>query len=313
MEIAPLNNEVAESDDVGAAYWINTEDKVRLRVGMWCDERAVNGTILFFTGRAEFIEKYGRTLPSFLEQGFAIFSIDWRGQGLSDRVASDAHLGHVLHFSDYQKNVVAMIEAARSLNLPKPWFLFGHSMGGNIGLRSLIDGIPVVASAFTAPMWSIAVPSFLESLAKPLSRLAVMAGLGEMYTKSQKGNSYALYRSFESNSITNDRPMYEYFIRQATLFPEAHIGAPSMRWLYEGLTECDRLSSLRSPEVPCSAFVGKDDATVGRRSIEDRMSSWRDGAFTIVNDAKHDLLCDRPNISKVVIQDICAVFRQYVP
>ncbi len=311
MEQAPLNNEVADSDEVGTAYWINTEDKVRVRVAVWNDERAINGTILFFTGRAEFIEKYGRTLPSFLEQGFAACLIDWRGQGLSDRTASDVRLGHVNHFSEYQSDVAAMIQAVRLLNLPRPWYLFGHSMGANIGLRSLIDGIPVVASAFTAPMWNIVVPSFLQHLAKPLSRLAVIAGQGEMYTKSQKGKSYALHRSFEDNSITTDREMYEYFIRQAESFPKAHIGAPSMRWLHEGLAECDRLSNMPSPDVPCSAFVGIDDVTVGRKEIENRMSRWRNGSLTIVKDAKHDLLCETPHISQTVINDICTFFRHY--
>lgn len=311
MKPAPLNNEVAESDEVGAAHWIISEDKVRLRVGVWQDQRAINGTIFFFTGRSEFIEKYGRTLPAFLEQGFATFLIDWRGQGLSDRVASDIDIGHVNNFSDYQKDVFAMLQAARLLNLPKPWYLFGHSMGANIGLRSLIDGIPVVASAFTAPMWSIEVPSVLQHFAKPLSRLAVIAGRGEMYTKAQKGNSYALHRSFENNSITSNRDMYDYFIRLATLFPDAHVGAPSIRWLYEALAECDRLFTIPSPEVPCTVFIGQDDVTVGKKEIENRMVNWRNGSLTIVKHAKHDLLCEAPNISQMVIKDVCAFFRRY--
>ena len=311
MERAPLNSEVAESDEVGAAYWINTDDNVRLRLGVWQDQRAIEGTILFFPGRTEFIEKYGRTLPIFLEQGFATCLIDWRGQGLSDRVASDIRLGHVNRFSDYQKDVAAMIQAATSLDLPKPWYLFGNSMGANIGLRSLADGIPVVASAFTAPMWNIVVPPFLQPLAKPLSRLAVLAGQGEMYTKSQKGASYALHRSFEDNAITSDRAMYEYFVRQATAFPEAHIGAPSMRWLYEALAECDRLSIMPSPDVPCSAFVGEDDLTVGRKEIENRMSRWRNGSLTLVKSAKHDLLCEVPHISQEVIQSVCTFFKRH--
>lgn len=311
MERAPLNNEVAESNEVGAAYWINTDDNVRLRLGVWQDQRAIQGTILFFPGRTEFIEKYGRTLPIFLEQGFATLLIDWRGQGLSDRVASDSRLGHVHRFSDYQKDVAAMIQAARSLDLPKPWYLFGHSMGANIGLRSLTDGLPVNAVAFTAPMWRIVVPIFLQHLVKPLSRLAVLAGQGEMYTKSQKGASYALHRSFEDNSITGDRDMYEYFVRQATSFPEAHIGAPSMRWLYEALAECDRLSIMPSPDVPCMVFLGQDDATVGRKEIEKRMSGWRNAGFTMMKDAKHDLLCEVPIIRQKVVRDICALFKGY--
>ncbi|MEO0498857.1 MAG: alpha/beta fold hydrolase, partial [Pseudomonadota bacterium] len=66
---------------------------------------------------------------SFQNVGYDAFALDWRGQGLSDRLTDDRMLGHVGRYADYQKDVAAFLEAAQDLDPPKPWFLFGHSLG----------------------------------------------------------------------------------------------------------------------------------------------------------------------------------------
>ena len=37
----------------------------------------------------------------------------------------------------------------------RPLHLLAHSMGGCIGLRAVIEGMPVAACVFTGPMWGI--------------------------------------------------------------------------------------------------------------------------------------------------------------
>lgn len=73
--------------------------------------------------------------------------------------------GHVLHFDDYQHDVAAMVDAARELDLPKPWFVLGHSMGGGIALKSVMDGLPVAGASFSAPMWGIQISAALRPIA----------------------------------------------------------------------------------------------------------------------------------------------------
>ena len=142
MQTAPLNCEIAEAPKAGTAYWIQTDVSVRLRVGLWPGRNAQKGTILVFPGRTEYIEKYGRTVTAFAESGFTTFVMDWRGQGLADRIAKDPMLGHVVQFSDYRKDVAAMTAAAKDLDLPKPWHLVGHSLGACIGVSDLAECLP---------------------------------------------------------------------------------------------------------------------------------------------------------------------------
>ena len=43
------------------------------------------GTVLLLHGRTEFIEKYYPVIEKLLQRGFAVATLDWRGQGLSER------------------------------------------------------------------------------------------------------------------------------------------------------------------------------------------------------------------------------------
>ena len=118
MKNAPLFSDIADGPDDGQAWWLTADDGVRIRVAAWARE-APRGTVLLFPGRTEYIEKYGRTARDLAENGYATLAIDWRGQGLAERLVDDAMAGHVLHFSDYQRDVAAMVEAAETLDLPK--------------------------------------------------------------------------------------------------------------------------------------------------------------------------------------------------
>ena len=308
MQAAPLNHEIAEAPKAGTAYWIQTDDLVRLRVGLWAGGNAQKGTILVFPGRTEYIEKYGRTVTALAESGFTTFVLDWRGQGLADRIAKDPMLGHVVRFSDYRKDVAAMIAAAENLRLPKPWHLIGHSLGACIGLRALAEGLPVSSCAFTGPMWNINLPILKRFAAWPASWIAQALGQGQVYAPGTESRSYVLTTAFEDNRLTNDPEMYRYFLKQASTLTDHQIGGPSMTWLYQTLKETKRLSKLPSPDIPCITFCGKQDEVVDIPTIQERMKHWSAGKLEIIETAKHDLFSEVPAIRKTVISDICELF-----
>ncbi|MDA8587187.1 alpha/beta hydrolase [Rhodobacteraceae bacterium] len=130
MESAPFHNDLAEGPDNVEAFWRRASDGVRLRVVHW-PAGSSRGTILLFSGRTEYAEKYGQIASELTESGYSVVTIDWRGQGLSDRVAEDIRLGHVGSFDDYQLDVAEVVGAARDLGCPEPWFMIAHSMGGS--------------------------------------------------------------------------------------------------------------------------------------------------------------------------------------
>lgn len=305
---APFNSNVAEGPTDGAAYWIHADDKVRLRVGLWNTTAASNGTVLLFPGRSEYIENYGRTATDLEQLGYATFAIDWRGHGLSDRLTEDPMIGHVRRFSDYQKDVAAMIKAAEELALPKPWYLIGHSMGACVGLRSVIDGLPVSACAFTSPMWDIKMSTLERCAAWPLSWAAQALGKGDIYVPGVKRQTYVLSSPFEGNKMTHDPDMFQYWVNQAQTLSDLPTAGPSMGWLHAALKECRSLSRVRSPNIPCIVFCADKDEDINVRAIEDRMAGWPNGRCELFQNSKHELFLEVPDIRQSVMTRINEVF-----
>ncbi|MEL6587669.1 MAG: alpha/beta fold hydrolase, partial [Pseudomonadota bacterium] len=92
-----------------------------------------------FPGRTEYVEKYSDAAAHLAAAGYASAAIDWRGQGLTTRPRHNKRIGHVEDFHDYQKDVQAMLAVCEAEELPRPYMLLGHSMGGLIGLRAVMD------------------------------------------------------------------------------------------------------------------------------------------------------------------------------
>lgn len=303
-ETAPFFDEVAEGPPGGVARWIHAADGVRLRVVHWPLDGA-RATVLLFPGRTEYAEKYGRAAKELAARGLATLVIDWRGQGLADRVAGDPALGHVARFQDYQMDVAALIEALPGFGITGDLVLLAHSMGGAIGLRALHRGLPVAAAAFTAPMWGIELPLPLRPLAWTLSGGAGLLGLSEMLSPGTRAETYVLQQAFGTNKLTTDADMYAYLRAQATAHPELMIGGPTMKWLNESLREMLRLARMPSPGTPCLTFLGTREEIVSAARIRRRMAAWPRGRLEMVEGARHEVMMEGPETRRQVF-DQCA-------
>src|SRR6201988_2423032 len=73
-----------------------------LRYARWAPPPGRKGTVCLFQGRAEFIEKYFETVRDLRARGFAVATLDWRGQGMSDRALRNRRKGYVRNFAQYQ-------------------------------------------------------------------------------------------------------------------------------------------------------------------------------------------------------------------
>jgi lysophospholipase len=304
MHGAPLFDDMAQGPEGGAAWWISASDGVRLRVGLW-NRDAKGGTVLLFPGRTEYIEKYGRAAAHFAGCGYATLVIDWRGQGLADRLTTDAMAGHVHEFADYQRDVAAMVEAATRLDLPRPWHLLAHSMGGCIGLRAVMQGLDVQTCAFSSPMWGIHMAQALRPVAWSLSWGSRQVGMSHHYAPGTAGAHYVLEEPFESNKLTNDREMYDYMAGQLRAHPELGLGGPSLRWLHEALRETRDLARAPSPDLPCLTILGSDEQIVDVPRVIDRMAHWPGGHLEMVPGGRHETLMDTPDMRGRLLRQLC--------
>jgi lysophospholipase len=307
---APYFDDVAEGPADAAAFWLTTCDGRRIRVAQW-GAQAPRGTVLLFPGRTEYVEKYGRTAQDLLARGLATLTVDWRGQGLADRLLPRHRLGHVDRFTDYQHDVAAMLDHARRARLPAPFFLLAHSMGGAIGLRALLRGLPVQAAAFSAPMWGIRMKGALRPVVWTLSTASRPLRMGHWLAPGQTEEAYLVNGAFAGNTLTSDPEMYAYMQRQIRSHPELALGGPSLRWLNESLREMRALMAAQAPRVPTVTFIGTDEAIVDPARIEARMARWPGGRTITLPGARHEVLMERPATRTRAIDEIVAHFAKH--
>ncbi|WP_101068552.1 alpha/beta fold hydrolase [Roseovarius salinarum] len=305
LDPAPLFDEVACAPAGGRAWWVRAADGVRLRVGAWVPERP-RGTVLLFPGRTEYIEKYGPTAGDLGARGYAVMAIDWRGQGLADRLVEDAMSGHVHRFADYQKDVAEMVAAAGAAGMPRPWHLLAHSMGGAIGLRAAMSGLDVASASFTGPMWGIRMAQALRPVAWSLAWGTRQLGVDHLYAPGTDSESYVLSEPFETNKLTTDRGMYDFMIDQLRAHPELALGGPSLRWLHEALIETRDLARRPSPALPCLTLAGDGEEIVDLDRIRARMDAWPGGRLEILDGALHEVLMEGPDTRAAAAEMLAA-------
>lgn len=309
MQTAPLHNDLAEGPDGGKAWWLTCKDGVRIRAGYW--PAAENGTVLFFPGRTEYIEKYGRMAGHLARRGYGMLAIDWRGQGLADRLVDDPMVGHVDNFSDYQLDLDAVLELAETQQLPRPWFLIGHSMGGCIGLRALHNGLPVQAAAFSAPMWGIGVSPVMRPAAWTISYLSRFARQDKRFAPGTQTSSYVLSNPFEDNSLTGDPDVFEYMKQQVAEIPAFGLGGPSLGWLHGALLETRRLRQMPAPAIPAVTFVGECEEIIDIPPVYDLMDKWPSGQLVKVAQARHEFPMEQPHIRHEFLDKSQALFARH--
>jgi lysophospholipase len=299
---APLFSDVAKGPKGGAAVWVKTSDAVRIRVAHWTPQSA-KGTVLLFPGRTEYIEKYGPIAADLYERGLATCVIDWRGQGLAARLLPEPRIGHIHRFGDYQQDVAAMLDAARTLDLPRPFYLLAHSMGGAIGLRAVMDGLPVKAAVFSAPMWGIQMATAMRPVAWAISWSIHLVGQGNRLSPNTNLDAYVLKQPFEGNQLTSDRGMYDFMVGQLKAHPELTLGGPSLTWLQEALRDTRELARRAAPDMPCLTWLGSNERIVDPARIQNRMNAWPGGTLAILEGKEHEVLMESPALRTRLLDD----------
>jgi lysophospholipase len=302
MTDAPLFNDIARAPSGGIAHWRTCEDGVRIRVATW--KKGTKGTILIFPGRTEFIEKYGPTAQSILDMGYSAAVVDWRGQGLADRIAANHQLGHIKHFHDYQRDVDEFLRAVQDAGLPNAHALIGHSMGGTIALRALHNGLPIENTIFSAPMWGIYVAPLLRLPAKLITDIGPLIGLAKRFSPNTNPENYVQVNPFEGNVLTNEAKTYRWLTEQLNAHPELGIGGPSINWLHQAFVECAKLRRLLPPKQKCLCFLGGEEAIVSPKAINKIMANWPNGKLVNVDGAQHEILMEEQYVLDIAWDEI---------
>jgi len=294
MQLVSLaKNPVPSGGTVGA---FKGYDGAELRYARWDATRLPRrGTVCLFGGRAEFIEKYFEVIADLRRRGFAVATMDWRGQGGSQRMLSNPRKGHVRGFWEFDRDLIRFMKDIVLPDCPPPFIGLAHSMGGNILLRNAtMPGLWFERIILSAPMIAISE----KCLGPPASNVLVYAEIASllgMSTGYVTGGSDELTSSqpFEGNSLTSD---YERWMRTKAVLdvaPSLGLGAPTIGWMRGALRSCRHVAAPDFPSqinVPLLLFAAGNDTVVSTRAIEDLAVRAKMSSCILMPGSRHEIL-----------------------
>lgn len=279
--------------------WLSAgDDDVQLRAAIWAPaiwRGVARGTVLLLPGRTEYVEKYFRVIARLTAMGFAVATLDWRGQGMSTRRAP-GRLGHVDDFAEYQQDLRAFLDWPALRALSGPRVLLSHSMGGAVALRGLVDGAAAAdAAIFSAPFWGLGVKGFAGGVARAGANAAVALGLGMRGAPVGAGGadrSYAARQDFDGNVLTSDPEHFAWFGAQAEARPDLTLGAPTFGWLAAAFRELEALRRAPAPELPALLLLGDAEKVVDPAAVKAWVAKAPHAALISLPGARHEPLME---------------------
>lgn len=291
--------------------WIATRDKLSLRAAHWRCQGSARGTVAILEGRAEFIEKYFEVVGELLERSFDVAILDWRGQGLSDRLARNRRKGHVRNFRGYDDDLEAFRAQVLEPYCRPPWFGLGHSMGGAILLaqaragRSLFERI-----VLTAPMIGLHQLRFRRTT-EFLARALASIGFGQAFIPGGKGKPY-MTAGFQGNVLTSDPVRHMRSAGILDFAPDLAIGDPTIGWVNAAFRLMRRFEDAEFPRrtlTPTLILAAGDDRVVDSAATEDFASRLKAGRFITLPDARHEILMEQDHFR----EQFWAAFDAFIP
>ena len=274
---------------------IKTGDGVSLRFARWHPPPGRKGTVCLFQGRAEFIEKYFETVRELRSRGFAVATLDWRGQGGSQRKYSDPRKGHVGDFSEYEDDLETFMKEVVLPDCPPPIFAIGHSMGGTVMMRLARQGSRWFDRiVLSAPMIRLS-GSRDSGFARITARTMRLIGMGSAYVP---GGSDTVQSTgpYIGNPATSDPVRHARTKAVLEAAPDLGLGSPTVGWLnaaYRAMSEFADPAYPSKVRQPLMLVAAGRDEIVSTAAIEDVAIRLRAGSHLIVAGAKHELMMEQ--------------------
>jgi lysophospholipase len=277
-----------------------TADGTSIRYGIWrCDRPEPKGSVLVLNGRKEFLEKYHETIRDLNGKRYDVYSLDWRGQGLSQRLLADSVKGHIQDYGDYLQDLEGFFSQVVDPDARSPRILLAHSMGAHIVLRYLHDHPAAVEKAILiAPMIDIGLSPFVKWMVKMLSGVAVKTGFAACFAPGAKDRN-PLKRTFEKNPLTSDPVRYRVEIQAVTAHPALLVGGMTFGWL---AATFDSIRVLRQPgfaeriSTPVLIIAGQLDRVVSYQAQAVLCSRMPRCRLEVIQAARHEVLMETDRI-----------------
>lgn len=271
---------------------LKTADGVTLRFARWHPPPGRKGTVCLFQGRAEFIEKYFETVRDLRARGFAVATLDWRGQGMSERLLDDPRKGHVEDFAEYERDLDVFMNEVVLPDCPPPHFAVAHSMAGSVMLNVARKGSRWFDRiVLSAPMIELA-GMWGSSLFRNTARMMRYTGMGTRYIPGGSDQVVAA-GNYIGNLLTSDPVRHARTKAILEAEPALGIGSPTIAWAdaaYRATGNFADINFATKIRQPLMLIAAGRDEIVSTAAIEDFAVRLRAGSHLIVAGSRHELM-----------------------
>ena len=268
-------------------------------------------TILLVQGRTESMMKYHELMWELSQQGYAVFTMDHRGQGLSDRMLENREKGHVEKFQQYVDDQLLFVNSVVLGKQPAgQLLLLTHSMGGAVG-SFLLAQQPTLfkAAVLSSPMH---MPN-TEVLFSEADGCYLASVLGWMCSDCFAGFVDVPYNEtpFAENVLTQSEVRYQAFRDQYRAQPKLQLGGPTWQWVNESCDIADEFPQLaKTIQTPFLILQGTADTVVSNSAQDEFCQNAGKACAGVVkiSGAKHELFIEKDVYRQQALAELLGFF-----
>ena len=263
----------------------NAADGWRLRRFAWPRASMARGSMLFLTGRGDFVEKYLEVLAHWHAQGWELAGFDWRGQGGSGRLLLDPLTCHQPSFDPLVNDLAGFVEDWKR-SAPAPHVIVAHSMGAHLTLRLLAERqTGLNATVLACPMIDIRVKAIPGWGLGTIARGAALLGRAEKKVwRRDIGDVGGRMTSCPDRRA--DKAWWK------AHHPVLVSGPPSWGWVLAARHSIRRLTdrAMRGIDTPLLLLGTEGDPIVDVRAIRRAASFLPHAELSVFSGGGHELL-----------------------
>jgi len=251
----------------------------------WLPETDPKAVLLVVHGLAEHSGRYMNVVNHVVPLDYAVYALDHIGHG-----KSEGQRVFVARFEDFITSLKIYFDQVRQWQPRKPIFLLGHSMGGLIGARYLLDYQAELAGAVLsgpAVKLSAEIPPALVAVSQLISTVAPKMGVAGL----------------SADGISRDPAVVQAYVNDPLVFTgktTARLGAEMLKAARQVLAGA---ATIRLPVLIVQGGADKLVDPAGARMLFDAIAS-ADKTLKIYDGYYHEVFNDPGR--EVVLADVAA-------
>lgn len=276
----------------------------------YCVPEQAKQSVLISSGRIESLLKYKEVIYELYRNGFAVFVLDHRGQGLSGRMTVNPHQGYIDDFQHYVDDMCHFIDQIVTPQQRGPLNLLCHSMGSAIGALTILQR-PTQFNrvVFGSPMFGIrpALPQWLAKVLIGVNRCAnwLLPGSSGYFFGQRDYHA----DDFTVNRLTSSEIRYRLFRNLYAEQPEIQLGGVTPQWLAAASAAMWKVEQhAQQITLPALVFGAGEDTVVDNKRQQRVVANMPDAEYILVEAARHEILIETDTIRQPVMKRIFDFF-----